>query len=1008
MRFLSQLLLLLVLCVSGWAIHESDVGIVDWHKKLIGVPLSGSIVTAPTFHATGNTTVVITATDNNVLAVLDPEDGSVLWRYILDPEDQIAGFYKSKDCVAVLSGPGGATLRTFDALHGHLIVEKQLHAPQLAVLSEPHYLGKFVAFNPQSRDLYVLTNGYTVSCIDGDTGGVKWTWSSPDQTSLVIHTHLLFTNDAIYAVGAAKSFASYTLHVAVLSPTTGELLASANLPSSIANPLREIMVLTCNDTDSTHAIWLENGLVKSLVLTPKLSNKPSTIEGAGYAQILDVGLSKYGQLVATREDGASRILKLDEDGLSLASIWQFENSAHSKDNTDSIYAGGLDGLGRPYVSRVFWSHKYEKGSADIFAAHLETGTELGAFFPFDTKSHGIINHVAMDASHTPSGGVIARLLVTTSSGAIQLWQQGELKWMREESLATTTLAEFVELPERVASGSNLHIGGEGFVSRVIRQISDAQDFPQYVFNFVKRFVTGSYASASSPASVPSSANETLSRDAFGFRQVIVAATAFGKVFGIDSSNGEILWSRVLGLGWAAEIGGRIHPVKLYLTRTVSDGGDPEVVLVTQRRADNTLVDTVLFHINAVNGEDVRRASKKSDLFEGLDIIQGPLVEGFLLQTEPKAVVLLDEFLRAYLYPNNAATQAAFAKVSSALSFPLRTNAEGRQRIQGHQILLKSELSDKPVAYTTWSLNLPPSESIQQLLPPASRGPVASIGRVLGNRTTLYKYLNPRLFTVLTVSPTTNMCGLYVVDSTKGTVVYHVQIKGHGGCNIKTALTENWLVYHYFEGEVADGSVDGAKGYRMVTVELYEGEVVDEKTSSSDMSSFSEKSLHLTAYEQAFVFPHPITALAPTSTKFGISSKDLIVATRNHRIQSFQRAMLNPRRPKRKVTAEEAEEFLVEYDPVLPDDPHRVLSHDYEVANVQRIVTAPALLESTSLVFAFGLDMFLTRVAPSNTFDVLSENFNKAQLVFTVSGLLLAIMITRPMVERKRLREKWYQ
>jgi hypothetical protein len=75
-----------------------------------------------------------------------------------------------------------------------------------------------------------------------------------------------------------------------------------------------------------------------------------------------------------------------------------------------------------------------------------------------------------------------------------------------------------------------------------------------------------------------------------------------------------------------------------------------------------------------------------------------------------------------------------------------------------------------------------------------------------------------------------MCGLYLVDSTKGTVVYHVQIKGHRGCNIKMALTENWLVYHYFEGEVADGSVGGTKGYRMVTVELYEGEVVDEKTS----------------------------------------------------------------------------------------------------------------------------------------------------------------------------------
>ena len=72
------------------------------------------------------------------------------------------------------------------------------------------------------------------------------------------------------------------------------------------------------------------------------------------------------------------------------------------------------------------------------------------------------------------------------------------------------------------------------------------------------------------------------------------------------------------------------------------------------------------------------------------------------------------------------------------------------------------------------------------------------------------------------------------------------------------------------------------------------------------------------------------------------------------------------------------------------------------------MTAPALLESTSLILAYGLDMFLTRVAPSNTFDVLSENFNKAQLVFTVLGLLLAILITRPMVQRKKLKEKLYQ
>ena len=65
--------------------------------------------------------------------------------------------------------------------------------------------------------------------------------------------------------------------------------------------------------------------------------------------------------------------------------------------------------------------------------------------------------------------------------------------------------------------------------------------------------------------------------------------------------------------------------------------------------------------------------------------------------------------------------------------------------------------------------------------------------------------------------------------------------------------------------------------------------------------------------------------------------------------------------------------------------------------MRRILTSPALLESTALVFAYGLDLFGTRVAPSRTFDVLSEEFNKlkAQLVLTVGGLVLAV--TRPIV-----------
>jgi hypothetical protein len=173
------------------------------------------------------------------------------------------------------------------------------------------------------------------------------------------------------------------------------------------------------------------------------------------------------------------------------------------------------------------------------------------------------------------------------------------------------------------------------------------------------------------------------------------------VYAIDTANGEIVWSRIFGLGWAGEpgkngkiVGGRVDVVKVYVIKPVGSGGgggvrkddkrdkkkkgkkgsfvpeevtQPEVVLVAQRTAhnvswsvvrktlglrlcDQTLVDTVVFHVDAMTGADVRtRVVKRSkdgrDLLQGLDVIQGVMVDGFLLQNETRAVMMLDEFLQ---------------------------------------------------------------------------------------------------------------------------------------------------------------------------------------------------------------------------------------------------------------------------------------------------------------------------------------------------------------------------
>jgi hypothetical protein len=246
----------------------------------------------------------------------------------------------------------------------------------------------------------------------------------------------------------------------------------------------------------------------------------------------------------------------------------------------------------------------------------------------------------------------------------------------------------------------------------------------------------------------------------------------------------------------------------------------------------------------------------------------------------------------HLYPNTAEHTEGFTKVAPALSIPLSGTTNGRSRVIGHQLHLNPSFTKKFVAHPSWTFSLPEEETVQSLVRPL-RGPVASLGKVLGNRTTLYKYLNPRLFVVLTASHSIQppSCGVYLVDAAKGSVVYRATLPAHAGsCDIKVSLSENWLVYHYYDDEVAGTS--SAKGFRVVSVELYEGQQTDDKTRrlvvysgeirsktkrpiSSELSAFSNSNVDVTAVEQSYVFPYGISAITTTSTKFGITSKDII-------------------------------------------------------------------------------------------------------------------------------------
>ncbi|KAJ7498075.1 DUF1620-domain-containing protein [Mycena galericulata] len=957
-------LVALLLCSTlSLAIHESDVGVIDWHKKLVGAPHAARIV-----HTAANGSLILVPTASNVLAALNFTDGSVVWRYVFDAADGIASFHVDGDAVVVLSGQGASNVRSFEALTGLITLEKRLSAPPSTAP-----IGVDVTLEPNTDAVFVL-NTHTITRI----GEVQWTWEAEDKS--MHYSRLVHTPTAVYAVGLSQRSAS--LHLAAVHPITGAevQIGWKHLPPAVSS------FVVAGD----NAVWVDP-TTQSLAfvqLTPSLKASIRSEKTLKWQELVNVHLPRL--VVGVLASGEARVLEAKEGGI-VESVHSFP----ANDGSETLFAGGLDEAGAPYVVRL-WTTASNTTAAEIYSpAH----GVVKSVFSLDPFKYGTVTHLAVDGP---------RLVITTSTGAVQLWELDQLLWDREEALASIDVAAFVELPlpERVA---HVNTEGESFVTRLTRQIGDAKDFPAYAVAFAQRFV-----SSGPPREevVVSAHNHTaaLARDAFGFRQVLVVATAYGSVFGLDSASGSVLWSRVLGLGWAGEgVGGTVKPVKIFVVDD-GEGDGKDVVLIAQRKAKNTLVDTVLFRIDPLTGASVSPVEKDTNrLLEGTDVIAGPLTEAFLIPNSD-VVILIDEFFQINPYPDTEASTALVSRLAPKLYLPfMETFAEG-PRVVGHSLKLDPELSDKYVAFRTWGLSLPQGEAVKAIVKPRA-GPVASFGKVLGNRTTLYKYLNPRMFVVLTQAPETRRagCGVYVVDGAKGSVVYSAVLPppGTGVCDVHATLSENWLVYHYYDGEgLGEGET---KGWRIVTVELYEGGL-DEKTQSSDMSAFSLESMNVEPLEQSYVFAHGVTAITTTSTKFGITSKDIIVATQNNKIHAIPRRMLNPRRPKnRKPTAEEQqEEQLIPYDVIMPDDPRRTISHTYEVANTRNIITAPALLESTSLVFAYGLDLFLTRVAPSNTFDILNKNFNKAQLVLTVFGLALGIVIAKPMVRRKRLRERWYQ
>lgn len=74
--------------------------------------------------------------------------------------------------------------------------------------------------------------------------------------------------------------------------------------------------------------------------------------------------------------------------------------------------------------------------------------------------------------------------------------------------------------------------------------------------------------------------------------------------------------------------------------------------------------------------------------------------------------------------------------------------------------------------------------------------------------------------------------------------------------------------------------------------------------------------------------------------------------------------------------------------------------------LRAVTVEPTRLESTCLMFAHGVDLFYTRLAPAKGFDSLEDDFNYALLIAALVALSVGAVIMNYMTKQAQLAWKW--
>jgi hypothetical protein len=1002
-----------LLCIhSSSALYEEQVGSVDWFKTQLGH------TRAALFPANQKKRYIYLATEQNAIASIRQKNGEIQWRQVLPQAESIQQLRligkntlvaNSIKLTSDSSEPQQENIvRAFNVADGTLLFDTSTGSDRLdrmAAAGSSHYPTDIIPLDSNQENSAVAVLNVNQVSLYSNSGSQLWSRTlrqnnyADESVSNANYFGIavLAKNNEVFAFGNEGK--KQIVHV--LAASDGSVKSENAFPTDdftfdclVLHNSGFALILTHANT-----LKLFNIFTQTEISTQKIVELLGITEAPAQMKLNNINFNSAFELET--EDSkyfiviTAKALKLVEKyELSTFIAGESQPTQQNTVNYVKLSQKIIEKSGQS-TSLLSLSHF----SYDFTAQKAQFQAKFGQEIPYN--SHGTVLSIFFRLS---DGG---KVLILGQDSSLSLFNSsGGLEFCREEALGMISSVDWADLPPENAQ--NLHINTDsnvypGFFQRIGPQIAGfGQSLAQlahFDWENVLQTVKNSFTGQIAIRRPQFHANSPLSQDYFGFKKLILAVSSGGKIFSLETEGGNV--------AWGAYLGGKI--AKIHKIYTVSHNF---CVILAEEEAES-----VIFKVNTLTGEIIQRASL------GFSVIYSFLAPVHDEHHNFPVILIESETKSVNIFPNNQETRQILANQLGNIYFYLVEKASNR--ISGY--FADFSVPNTENSYNSneiWAISFPSSvESLSSWASADNSEVIQSSVRLIaqGEGGVLFKYLNPNLLVVATVriidekgnfstvsaikkgsDPSVNM---YFIDIITGKIIEKLV---HKGCTGPIALvsTENILVYSYFN--VINNN------HEISVVELYETKDSSQNSLLAAILSSGSKLEPFNSYtsnnpyflQQTYIFKHGIKQLAVSKSRRGISSKEFLAITQYNQLLGIPKVLLDPRRPVQEPTALDKQEGLIPYQGELYLDERLILSYNLTIAAAQSITTSPALLESTSMTFTYGLDLFFRRIQPSQGFDLLNEDFNYVFLIATVTLVIALIVITKQQAKKKELANAW--